>query len=120
MEMETVRVNGDNAEDELWMLTMHLDAGYTGTLWLQARTGDGDWQETGESFPVTVAAIPLPESAEAAPEAAPAVKPQKVSVQPAPAADAPADAAVNSSPRNGLSGLRSSRKVENSYGTLVQ
>ena len=64
MEMETVRVNGDNAEDELWMLTMHLDAGYTGTLWLQARTGDGDWQETGESFPVTVAAIPLPESAE--------------------------------------------------------
>lgn len=63
-------VQGDNADDSVWSLTLHVENGYEGVTFLQVREGEGEWRNTSYSAEVQVASLPVKESA-AEPTAAP-------------------------------------------------
>ena len=55
--LETTLAQANNTEDSVWVLTLHLDEGYTGTVRLQAMRKGGEWLNTGDEAAISVKAL---------------------------------------------------------------
>ena len=56
--LPTTLAQGINTDDIVWILTLHVEDGYEGTVRLQALREGEDWRDTGDTAELAVASIP--------------------------------------------------------------
>ena len=59
MDLDTVATYADNADGKHWIMKMHVETGFTGTVMLQVRmSGEGEWYDTDRTVEVEVSSLP--------------------------------------------------------------